>query len=231
MPSSFIPPTFTQQHLHKKAFAECPPNSHSTLQTPRRTNEIRKPAPASSARDISLLKDSIESSQYCLDVLASLGRRRKEFAINSEPYPPTVESYMDTAYGGRIVPRINENGARLHYCLKDDQFRNLHHIIVRSVRTSRDPYEVRLYDEKAVLIQARRIHGGDVGIANARQFVADQGERVELPPVGPVLERRNKIRQAFLMRKVYASSMLPQVRDYVKTGRGNFEEIVDTLAV
>ncbi|KAG9062018.1 hypothetical protein KI688_006738 [Linnemannia hyalina] len=164
-------------------------------------------------------------------VILCLDCRRKEFAIKSEPYPPTVESYMDTAYGGRIVPRINENEARLHYCLKDDQFRNLHHIIVRPVRTSRDPYEVMLYDEKAILKQARWVHGGDVGIANARQFFAGQGELVELPPVGPVLERRNKIRQAFLMRKVYASSRLPQIRDYVKTGRGNFEEIVDTLAV
>ncbi|KAF9536876.1 hypothetical protein EC957_009502 [Mortierella hygrophila] len=138
---------------------------------------------------------------------------------------------MDTAYGGRVVPRINEDEARLHYCLKDYQFRNLHSIVVCSVRTFRDPYEVRLYDEKAILKQARWIHGGDVGIANARQFFAEQGERVELPPVGPVLERRNKIRQAFLMRKVYASSVLPQVRHYVKTGRGNFEEIVCTLAV
>ncbi|KAK3832995.1 MAG: hypothetical protein JOS17DRAFT_789704 [Linnemannia elongata] len=164
-------------------------------------------------------------------VFLCLDCRRKEFAINSESYPPTVESYMDTAYGGRIVPRINENEARLQYCLEDDQFRNLHHTVVRAVKTSRDPYEVRLYDEKAILKQARWIHGGDIGIANARQVFAEQGQRVELPPVGPVLERRNKIRQAFLMRKVYASSMLPQVRDYVKTGRGNFEEIVDTLAI
>ncbi|KAF9149258.1 hypothetical protein BG015_008961 [Linnemannia schmuckeri] len=164
-------------------------------------------------------------------VLLCLKCRRNEFTINKEPYPPKVDAYLDSEHGGVIVPQITENEATLHYCLKGDQLEPLPYVIARSVRTARHICQIKMYEERTILKRARRLYGGDIGVFNAREVLAKQGEKVEVPPEGLFRERRNRIRQAFLEKKIYATSKLTSVRDYVKTGRGDLKKIVDTYAV
>ncbi|KAK3832999.1 MAG: hypothetical protein JOS17DRAFT_826735 [Linnemannia elongata] len=157
---------------------------------------------------------------------------RKKFDIQKEPFPPNIAPYLDPTTRTTIVPRITETEATAYYCLDDGCLKHMGHIYARSVGSIHPPYKVKLYKEHAVLYKARSFYGGDVGIASAREVLALEREgRINLPPVGVIRERRNRIRQAFLEKGFYASSKLPPVSHYLRTGRGDLQEIVNNFAV
>jgi hypothetical protein len=87
-----------------------------------------------------------------------------------------------------------------------------------------------VYEEKLVLDMARRVFGGEVGLANARQIFAEKDGYMELPPIGEERERRNTIRQAFFERGLFADPDLALIRRFVKDGQGYLDEIVDLYA-
>lgn len=165
-------------------------------------------------------------------VFLCLWCRRKKFDIQKEPFPPNIAPYLDPTTRTTIVPRITETEATAYYCLDDGCLKHMGHIYARSVGSIHPPYKVKLYKEHAVLYKARSFYGGDVGIASAREVLALEREgRINLPPVGVIRERRNRIRQAFLEKGFYASSKLPPVSHYLRTGRGDLQEIVNNFAV
>jgi hypothetical protein len=161
----------------------------------------------------------------CLDC------RLKELSINEEPSPPQVIAYSDTVYGGDVVPRITAIEAKQQYCVDVRMLESLPCKIAYPVKTAVEPGATKLYEERDIVREGRRMYGGSVGISNARKVLAEQGEQIEMPPVGQVRERRNRIRQAFLAKGkgYFATPELTLVHDYVQFGRGALLQIVDSL--
>ncbi|KAH7032451.1 hypothetical protein BKA57DRAFT_510681 [Linnemannia elongata] len=157
--------------------------------------------------------------------------RRKAYNTFQEPLPPGVDAYTDHIHGHTIVPRITETEARRQYCLTDCHFRDMPHVITAySVRSAGHVYKVKLYEERDIVRLARRVWGGDVGIANARECYSWQDGGVTytpMPPVGIERLRRDRIRQAFLDWGFYfATPTLPCVSNYVNYGQGQLSRIV-----
>ncbi|KAK3833000.1 MAG: hypothetical protein JOS17DRAFT_741243 [Linnemannia elongata] len=167
---------------------------------------------------------SKQTSVYlCLDC------RLKEFDNNKEPLPPAVETYQDPLYGSEVVPRITAIEAREQYCLEVGISTNLPFKFGYPVRSSINSYTAKMYEEKDIVREARWMYGGDIGIANARKVYTDRGHQVKLPPSVDVRMRRNRIREAFLTKELFAAPELTLVRSYVEFGRGKLQEIVEIL--
>lgn len=146
----------------------------------------------------------------------------------NESLPPGVDAYVDPVTGTTIVPRITEAEARQQYCLTSCHFITMpHSITAHQVKKSGHHHDVRLYEERDVIREAHFVRGGDIGIANARKAFAEQRHHVELPPVGEVRARRNRIREAFLNEGYFfASPELTFVNSYVEHGVGNLSAVV-----
>ncbi|KAF9124814.1 hypothetical protein BGX30_000784 [Mortierella sp. GBA39] len=153
--------------------------------------------------------------------------RRKAFKFKQEPYPHQVAAYSDPIFGATIVPRISGGEAKLQYGLDDSILELLPHITARFVPSAGEVYMIKMYEEREILDRARWMFGGDVGVLNARQVLAWLGEQVEHPPVGPIRERRNLIRQVFLKQDIYAAPELPFVKRFVEHGQGDLHQIVN----
>lgn len=158
--------------------------------------------------------------------------RRKAYSAYKEPCPPGVGVYIDPKIKIRIVPRITVTEATAQYCLLDRHLEELPCIQVHALEAVNGVYKVKMYEERLVLEKARWLYGGDIGIDNARDaFSWQKGGAIDLPPVGVVRERRNRIRQMFLQRELFAPSKLPAIQCYIENGRGDLWEIVNALAV
>lgn len=165
-------------------------------------------------------QDELYVDDLCLEC------RRKEFSTDKEPYPPGVTAYTYPGIGAEIRPRITASEARAQYCLKGYNFQNLPCITVKSVRAVGEVYDVKLYEERRILDQARWLYGGEVGIAHARMLYATNSGCLILPPVGDVRERRNMIRQVFMDRDLFADPDLPYVKKFVECSEGGLVDIV-----
>ncbi|KAF9149257.1 hypothetical protein BG015_008960 [Linnemannia schmuckeri] len=158
--------------------------------------------------------------------------RRKAYNTYKEPYPPGVDVYVDPTTKIKVLPRITLTEATAQYCLLDGHLESLPYMHVNSLEAVNGDYKVKMFEEKLVLEKARWLYGGDIGIDNARDaFSWQKGGYIELPPVGAVRERRNRIRQMFLQRELFASSKLPAIKRYIESGHGNLREIVKTFAI
>ncbi|KAK3832998.1 MAG: hypothetical protein JOS17DRAFT_789707 [Linnemannia elongata] len=158
--------------------------------------------------------------------------RRKAYNTYKEPYPPGVDMYVDSLVNVRILPRITLTEATAQYCLLDGHLESLPYMQVYALEAVNGVYKVKMYEERLVLEKARWLYGGDIGIDNARDaFSWQKGGSIDLPPVGAVRERRNRIRQLFLQRELFAPSKLPAIQCYIECGSGNLQEIVNALAI
>ena len=167
----------------------------------------------------------LETLYLCLEC------RRKAYSTFQDPLPPGVDAYADHIHGHTIVPRITETEARRQYCLTDRHFRDMPHVITaHSVSTVDHIYDVKLYEERDIVRVARRVWGGDVGIANARECYYWQNGGVTytpMPPVGIERMRWDRIRQAFLdWGFFFAAPTLPCVSNYVNYGQGHLSRII-----
>ncbi|KAF9124815.1 hypothetical protein BGX30_000785 [Mortierella sp. GBA39] len=158
--------------------------------------------------------------------------RRKAYNTYKEPYPPGVDVYVDPKTNVSILPRITLTEATAQYCLLDGHLESLPYIQVHALEAVNGVYKVKMYEERLVLEKARCLYGGDIGIDNARDaFSWQKGGGIDLPPVGAVRERRNRIREKFLQRELFAPSKLPTIQCYIEYGRGDLREIVNALAI
>ncbi|KAG0308090.1 hypothetical protein BGZ97_000175 [Linnemannia gamsii] len=165
-------------------------------------------------------------------VLLCLECRRKEFTVNQKPLPPGVDEYTDPTNGTKILPRITLAEARAEYCVESKNLKFCKFETGLSVQTATSGFgPTKMYEEREIVALARWMYGGDVGIDNARDVFAQMKEDVHEPPKGAVRERRNKIRQAFLEKKVFAAPDLPFVKGYIEDNEGDLKEIVEAYAV
>ncbi|KAG9062019.1 hypothetical protein KI688_006739 [Linnemannia hyalina] len=170
---------------------------------------------------------SVRTADYVYDV-----KLRKAYNTYKEPYPPGVDVYIDPKTNVSILPRITLTEATAQYCLLDGHLESLPYIQVHALEAVNGVYKIKMYEERLVLEKARCLYGGDIGIDNARDaFSWQKGGSIDLPPAGAVRERRDRIREKFLQRELFAPSKLPTIQCYIEYGRGDLREVVNALAI
>ncbi|KAG0308091.1 hypothetical protein BGZ97_000176, partial [Linnemannia gamsii] len=62
----------------------------------------------------------------------------------------------------------------MQYCLDVSHLERLPNVSILPLRDTHEVYQIKVYEEKLVLDMARRVFGGEVGLANARQIFAEK---------------------------------------------------------
>ncbi|KAI1321463.1 hypothetical protein EDD11_005154 [Mortierella claussenii] len=143
-----------------------------------------------------------------------------------KPFPADVVPYKQGEY--TVIPRVTKGEAKKTYLLTDRDVMSLPYEIGRNPYFGRNS-PMYLFEEQHVLILARQVHGGDIGIAATKRDTEYSGRKVPEPRDDVKKNRKNYLRSLLHENGLGLPEECAIAHIYIETGLGDPLEIVKEL--